>query len=431
MVESVIKEPPQNTVPFAGEFVLYLATIADDIPAWGLYPGQRDLELRKFWPTEPILASAVYSTAARYAAFGWSLYGPDRTTNIVRRLLHGVERGEGWLSLMMKTLIDLFTQDNGAFIEIVRTSDSPVAPMVSLNHLDSGQCVRTGRRDFPVIYYDMYGAGHKLKWYQVIALSEFPSPIEKMRGVQYSTVTRMLRAAQILRDISIYKREKVSGRFTRAVHLVSGVQQQTIRDAITTASQEATAQGLVRYLQPVIVASLDPTATVSKETIELASLPEHFDEEITMRWYVNQLALAFGGEYQDYAPLPAGNLGTSQQSNTLAKKGRGKGPKLFMNMVEHVFNFHGVLPSSISFRFGDTDISEDAEAAAVAQQRASTRATRIGSGEITVEEARQIAVDVGDLDRKYIEATGESDITPDHTLSSSKSKYKDYSIWDA
>lgn len=421
-MESVIKQPPVGTVPFASELVLYIATTADDLIPWGYTPGLRDQQLRAFWPTEPVLASAIFSTASRYAAFSWSLYGPPRTTEIYRRMLHNVESGEGWTTLMLKTVIDLFTQDNGAFVEVVRASDSPTAPVVTLNHLDSNKCLRTGRRDEPVIYYDREGYGHTLKWYQVIILTECPSPIEDMRGVQYCTVTRMLRAAQIMRDISIYKREKISGRFTRAVTLVSGVQQKTIEDAIRVAQAEADSNNLVRYMQPVIIASLDPTSTVSKQTIELATLPDGFDEETNMRWYINQMALAFGGEYQDYAPLPAGNLGTSQQSKMLNAKGRGKGPKLFMNMIEQKFNFHGVLPSTVAFRYGDADLGEDEQISAVRKLRADDRATRIGSGEIDVKIARQMAVDSGDLDSRYLTIMGEEDLTPNRILSSSKEK---------
>jgi hypothetical protein len=420
MVNSVIQEPSKGTVPYDRDLIISFATIADDMPVWGLSPGGRDRKLREFWPSEPILASAIFSTASRYAAFGWSLIGPDRTTNIVRRIFHGVENGAGWLNFIMKVIVDLFTQDNGAFIEVIRTANDENAPVVSLNHLDSNQCIRTGRHDEPVIYYDMYGRGHLLKWYQVICLAEFPSPIESMRGVQYCAVTRMLRAAQILRDISIYKREKISGQFTRAVHLVSGVQQKSITDAIKSAQFNAESQGLIRYIQPIVVASLDPNSTVSKETIELAALPDHFDEEISMRWYINQLALAFGGEYQDFAPLPSGNLGTSQQSKMLHLKGRGKGPKLFMNMIENVFNFQGIMPNTVTFRFGDADINEDEQLAGVRSVRATERAARIASGEIDATIARQMAVDSGDLDPKYLTYFNESDLTPDRKLSGTK-----------
>src|SRR3990167_1002274 len=142
MPTNVIVEPQNGTSP--ANFIIYLSSLADEIPAWGSMPAARDKALREFWPTEPILASAIYSTASRYAALEWDLEGPPKTVKEVSNWLHGVELGEGWIPFMLKTLIDLFTTDNGAFIEVVRTGDSPTAPVISLNHLDSSKCVRTG-----------------------------------------------------------------------------------------------------------------------------------------------------------------------------------------------------------------------------------------------------------------------------------------------
>lgn len=400
MTTNVIAEPLNGTSP--GSYVIYLSSLADEIPAWGSAPAARDTALRAFWPTEPILASAIYSTAGKYAALEWQLEGPPKTVSEITNWIHGVELGEGWLSLMLKTLVDLFTTDNGAFIEVVRTGDSPTAPVISLNHLDSSKCVRTGQHATPVTYYDLFGKGHLLKWYQVICLAEMPSPIEEMRGMQMCAVSRMLRAAQILRDISIYKKEKISGRFTRAVHLIGGIQTRTIEDAFAKQQIAASAQGLTRYIQPVIVGSLDPTATVSVATLNLASLPDGFDEEVAMRWYINQLSLAFGSDYQDFAPLPAGNLGTSQQSVTLDRKGRGKGTRLFMTMIEQIFNYHGILPSTVKFEYTEHDLVQEASIAQLRAQRSTTRATRITSGEITPQVAREIAVEEEDLDAKYL-----------------------------
>lgn len=407
---SVVKEP-QGTIGHSGDYIIYMASAADSLPVWGAAPATRDKALRDFWPTEPVLASALFTTISRYAAFGWTLQGPPKTVSAVQNVLHGVEFGNGWISLITKTLIDLFTQDNGAFIEIIRTEDSPTAPVIGLNHLDSGRCVRTGLRQEPVIYYDIAGAGHSLKWYHVLALTEFPSPIERARGMQYCVVTRLLRAAQIMRDISIYEREKVSGRFNRALHLVGGVQKGTIDKALESQRQSADEQNVMLYLQPLIIAALDPTSTVSKQTIELASMPDHFNKESVMKWYINQLALAFGGDYQDYAPMPAGNLGSSQQSQIMHMKSRGRGPRLFMSLIEQQFNFHGIMPNSVKFVFGDQDIAEDMDHARLRQMRAQERQIRIASGEITPQIARQIAVDDGDLAEEYLEQLKESDLT--------------------
>jgi hypothetical protein len=396
---------------FLDNIILNIATTAEEIPAWGTQRKARDMALRRFMTTEPILASALFSTIAKYTAFGWTLVGPPRTAGIVQDRLHQVEKGEGWQIFLSKVLLDLFTQDNGAFIEVVRSDDSERAPVVSLTHLDANRCVRTGNSREPVTYYDALGKGHLLKWYQVICLAEMPSADELARGMQYCVVTRLLKAAQILRDIAQYKYEKIGGHNTRAIHIVSGVTRREIEATVAQQREIATAQGFTRYIQPTIITTVDPTHKPDKVTIELASLPDGFDEEVAMKWYINQLALAFGGDYQDYAPLPGGNLGSAQQSNVLHLKARGKGPALFMRTIEQKFNFHGIMPQTVRFRFGEQDLVEDREHAEIRLLRAQERAARLASGEINGAVARQMALDAGDLDEAYLHMMEESNAT--------------------
>lgn len=393
--------------------VAQFADAGDTIPPWGVQPGLRDRALSAFWPNEPVFSSALYGTVARYAAFGWSLKGGPRTVGHMQDLLHGAEHGAGWIPFVTKVLIDLYTQDNGAFIEVVRAGRSPSSPVTGLNHLDSGRCVRTGIWDFPVIYYDILGAGHKMPYYNVIPLAEFPSPREAMRGIQYSALTRCLRAAQIMREIQTYQREKVSGRFTKAIHLVSGVPTRMIEDAVRTHQAAADAQALTRYIQPVVIGSLDPTAHVTAAKIDLASLPDNFDQEVFMHWYITQLALSFGTDYQDFAPLPGRAAGGTPGQTAVVShaKSRGKGPALFMKTLEHAFNWHGVMPKNVEFTFGEQDKGEQYENLLLMKELALTLQILIEAGAITTQVARQILADKGYLDQAYLELMGDANIT--------------------
>lgn len=392
-------------------FVAQFAEAADTIPAWGTTPGLRDRALRAFWPGEPLFASALYDTVAKYAGFQWSLEGGPRTVAAVQDILNSVEQGRGWYAFVTKILVDLFTQDNGAFIEVVRTADDPAAPVAGLNHLDSGRCVRTGRWDAPVVYYDLEGQGHRLKSYQVITLEEFPSPQETMRGLQYCALTRILRIAQIMRDIEVYKREKISGRFTKAIHLVGGMSTKMIGDALVQHQANADNQGLVRFMQPLVLGTLDPTAKVDYAKIDLAGLPDGYDEETTMRWYITHLAMAFGTDYQDFAPLPgrAGAAGSS--AKVLAAKARGKGPELFMNMLQHMFNWHGVMPRNVRFSYTQQDPAAQTEKLQQQKEYALYLQICVEAGIITPQVARQMLVDQGYMRPEYLELMRDPDPT--------------------
>jgi hypothetical protein len=393
------------------------------MPAWSPVPHARDGYLRKFLPTEPLLVGPFYSTVAKYAAFGWRVTGPARTARIVHRILHSVDEGDGWLPFITKVLQDLLGQDNGAFIEVIRADDDPLSPVVMLNHLDAARCTRTGIRETPVIYRDIEGHDHALRYYQVITLSEFPSARETAYGVQICALSRVLGAAQYIRDLNIYKDEKISGKHVGAVHLVGGVSAKSVRDALRTHAQQSASEGFTHYLEPAVIASLDPNATVSKATLEMATLPDGFNAETEFKNYLITFANCFGTDLQDYMPLPGGNLGTSQQSEILHTKAQGKGPRLFMGILEHQFNFHGLMPDTVHFGYGEQDLMEDERKAALSKQRAERLRLLVGRGTdqpiLPPEIARQLMEDEGDLSEDYLVAMGEENERDTVTLSSS------------
>ena len=398
----------------SGSLVIELATVADSFTPWGRNPVRRDQELRSFWPTEPILASALYSIVIRNAAFSWTLEGPPSTVAAVQRLLHTADLGRGWQSFIVKIATDLFSQDNGAFMEIIRQEDSEGSPVLGLGHLDAGKCRRTGDPEFPLNYWDRNGVIHKMAWYQVILLAEFPSPIETMNGMQLCAVSRILRAAQYLRDVSVYQNEKISGNNPNALYLVSGVTSSSITDAMNAHKLQQAQKGMTRFIVPAVIASLDPTATVTVASIDLKSLGDGFDIEVAMKWYINQLALGFGADYQDFAPLPGGNLGTSGQSQTLHQKSRGRGPAFFMNMIQYAFNFQGIMPSNVVFNYDEQDIQGEVEEAELAAVRGETLDEHVTSGILTTEAARQMMLDEGLMSQELFDSLQtEGDLTPD------------------
>jgi len=406
---------PSDTGIVPSEFIINLAQTSDEFLPWGA-PG-RDRQLREFWPTEPVLAGALFTTIAKYVAFGYQFTGPESTIKRVQEVFASANNGAGFEDFETKLLLDAFTQDNAAWIELIRIDrNDPASPVISLNNLDSARCFRTGNPLAPARYIDLNGSIHELKWFQAMSYTEFPSPIEHMRGLQYCALTRLLRAAQIMRDITVYEQEKISGRFLRAIHIVGGILTRTIDSAIERHMASANSSVLTRYIQPAIVGAVDPNARVSHEVIELASLPDHFDKEQFMRWYINEFALAFGADYQDYAPLPGGNLGTASQSTVLHAKGRGKGPALFMSKMENLFNRHGIIPKNVKLEFLKQDVQQETEEAKLRLIRAQERKVRLDSLEITPDIARQLALDHGDIEEAYLKLIGESNATSDVTI---------------
>lgn len=414
---SVQSQPRYDQFAHAPNWVMQIASIADTLTPWGQSVRVRDAELRAFWPTEPVLASALYTVCIRNAMQTIELDGPPRTVRAVQDMFDSCEDGQGIEALSTKVSEDLYTQDNAAFIELVGR-EKPSDPVISLNHLDAAQCRRTGIVDEPVVWNDpLTGEQHRLKWYQVAILSEMPSPVKTMFGVQYCALTRLFRAAQIIRDVGIMNAEKASGRFADRVHLVGGVQTTTIEDKMKLHDEKADNRGLARYVEHIIIGSLDPTATVSVATLDLKEAPGGFDYETWMKWYINNLAMAFGEDYQTFAPLPGGRLGSSEQSKLLDLKSKGKGPKAFTKLMIKAFRQLAVIPKSVTFGYEERDASAEQENANVSDTRATTRAKRIASGEITVQVARNIAQDDGDLSPEYLPLLEAGDANADISVS--------------
>lgn len=401
-LDGSVVRPPSSNGGHGGaialsDYIIYVAGVADNIPAWGTAPRERDKALRQFWLTEPVLAGAMLSVVSRYAGFEWTIDGADRMVSMYKRILHSSQHGYGWQALAIPFITDYLSQDNGAFMEIIRTDDLPTAPVIQLNHLDSNQCIRTGIPETPLLYYDWQGNAHLLKWYQVLMLTEMASPIERQFGRQTCAVSRVLRAAQLMRDTQTFKRERATGQDTKQIHVVTGVSTQKIDDSIRDARQTSIAEGYARFTRAVLVGSINPEARASVATIDLAKLPDGYDEEKAQKDYITVIAMCFGGDYQDFAPLPTGSMGSGAQSELLALKARGKGPNLFMRGMEFLMNFHGIMPANVTFGYGNQDAAQDLDNAKLRTLRAEERAMRIKSGEIDPKTARELAVAAGDL----------------------------------
>lgn len=400
-----------------GTFTWNIASAADAITPWGRAVMQRDRELRDFWPTESYLAGAVVSISFRNATLDWEIRGPERVSQAVTDMLNSAIAGEsfGWVNFMKKFSQDLFSQDNGAFVEIIRDPVSDAgsrfkgenAPVLGIAHLDSNQCTRTGDPEYPVLYTDRDGNVHKMAWYQVIPFSDYPSSIERMNGVGYCAVSRSLRVSQIMRSIMLFKDEKISGRQYKQIHFVSGVSRQDIKDEMTRGQEEANNQGFIRFIAPAILASLDPEKPVSTATIDLANLPDGFDFDQEMRWYISALALDFGVDYQEFAPLPGGNIGSSQQSMILHRKSSGKGPAVMMRTITEGFKNYGVLPRVCSMRFNDKDEQEELERQEVRTKASEEMAIAINSGAISPESAAKSMVRRGIWEQEDIDGLEE------------------------
>ena len=295
------------------------------------------------------------------------------------------------------------TQDNGAFVELLRPKGaSPQSPVRGIAHLDSQRIQRTGNPEIPYLYYsNKDSAWHRLRWYQVLALTDQPSPREEDKGRGYCAVSRVLEFAKLLRAVQTYQSQKLSGQRIPALLFVQGMRSNAIADAIEKAREETRASGRSLYITPIVISSHDSQRPLRVQLVELAGLPDGFKYDELMKWYIGVLALGMGTDYIEFFPMPGGNLGSAQQTTEMSSRSRGKGPGLILQQFEFGFNWY-VLPSTVEFQFASTDPTAERERVELGVWRARRRGEMVKSGEITGEQALRIAIQEGDAPEDFI-----------------------------
>lgn len=374
-IQESVQALPKGNEALSGSliFTFQMATVADAITPWGWATATRDRELREFWPTESNLAGAMGNICLRNAAFDFVVKGPstkiEQTVTDMLKSALGPPGQVGWAAKETAVSEDYYSTDNGAFEEIIRDPGLDAnskfkaerAPVIGIAHLDSNRCVRTGDPEFPVVYTDRHEKIHKLAWYEVIPFCEMPSPITKMNGVGICAVSRILRAAQIMKSTAVLMDEMISGRNIKNINVVGGVSRTDIDDVKKRTQEQADNKGYARFVEHAILASLDPEKPVSLVTIKLAEFPPDFNYDVWMKWYISTLAMGFAVDYQEFAPLPGGNIGSSAQSVILNKKSNAKGQATWMRSKVEAYKTYGVVPRGYSLEFDDRNQAEELE----------------------------------------------------------------------
>jgi len=395
----------------------------DDIPEWGL--PTRDEWLREFWksPGNDILQGAVSSMVKKMKALPWAITGGERLTTRYQSILANAEQGKGWGIFLDKFVQDYLTQDRGAFGEIIHATPDPNSPIVGLAHLDAGRCWPTGNIEKPVLYEDIKGKKHLLLESQAFHLADMASPDEKMNDRGMCAVSRVLKAASVIRAFAQYKDEKLSTRPLPGLAIASGVTQKQLRQALVAADgEEIQEHGRLMFRNIPIIAALSPEHDASIEMIEFRSIPDGFDSEAEINLFVYILALSFGVDAREFWPATTTGA-TKADALVQAQKARGKGPGDMISQIERVLNWK-VLPPRCEFKFDFQDDEEDRLQTEIRNEKiAGVRKMWEPSpvtleGIITGEEARNLLVDDGILPEEFrIE-----DITEEETVTETEKK---------
>jgi hypothetical protein len=369
-----------------------------DLPPYWSY--QRDVILRNTILYESYWAGAVGIAINKVASQSFDVKG-----DVPRRVVDAQELlvewgGESYVSGMSKLMADFFTTDNGAFVEIVRQSSAAGSKIIGLLHLDSLRCQRTGDPDIPILFRDLKGGLHELRDYQVMEFTDMPDPGYSWLGVGHCAAERAYDQIYKVAGMSRTLNEKITGAGAHQLAFLQGIGSKQMAEVINTAQSEAASKGLLYYLGTILTA-IQGDLPVDIKTLQLRGLPENFDPKMTLDTALLAYANALGLVLTDLQPLSGQGLGTGTQSVVLEEKAQGRTIAAFRKMFTHKVN-QWIMPDKTTFAFKERDLRDEESQAKVASAREQVRASMIASGEITVQEARQLAVDSDDLPREFI-----------------------------
>jgi hypothetical protein len=414
-----------HEAPGAGVFQI-LAASAPSVPGLPAYWSfSRDFVLGSSVHMESMWGSAIGKAITKQASLGWTVADTndsDLRTKRAQLLLHLAEGGQGWVTFLSKHLRNYLTADNGAFIEVVRATQSSGSKILGLMHLDSLRCTRTGDPEIPLLYRDRAGREHMLRSHQVLMFADMPDPSDTFNGIGLCAASRAWTAITRLTAIETYLNSKVTGERITAIYIVSGITGDQLKSAMVTAdvtkqiTQAAKQAGenkalAVTYKGAMVVPVMSLETAPGLVTIPLAEIPDGFDAKQERDNAYVIYANAIGIPVQDIQPLSGQGLGTGTQTIILDEAARGMGLAAWRKQFEHALN-EFVLPETTTFTFSTNDIRDQKAKADVQSTRANTRKLQIESGEITAAEAKQMAVDLEDVPREFLT----DDQTPGGTL---------------
>lgn len=383
------------------------------LPAW--WSPVRDALLSQSLHLEDMWAAAVAKAVTKQAARGFTIEDSEDSQVRVERSQRTLLWYDGsvWSLGIQKWLQDFLLTDNGAFMEVERDGRQPWARATALWHLDSQCCFRTGNPRYPVVYWSGDGQWHKLRYDQVIAVADMPSPRRMARGIGLCAASRAWNTITKLSAVETYFREKITGSRTLAIHIVNGLSRQQLSDALASSDDEQERKNFYVYKGVLVVPTVKADAPPSLVTIPLAEVPDGFDVAEERKDAYLRYANALGIPVQDVQPLSGQGLGTGTQTIILAEEAEGYGLAAGMRALTQSINTF-VLPKATTFSLSNAnDARERLQKASADKAQAEVLGLLVTMGALTALQAQNIAADEGLIPKEFVP----NDATAGGTLS--------------
>jgi hypothetical protein len=354
---------------------------------------------------EGMWAEAVATAVTKAAAWGWEVEGGialrrKRLQELLMYATAGVF--VGWVPFVSAHLRS-YLLCGYSVVEIVRESNRYSSRITGINHLNPLRCRLTDNPAKPVEYMDRQGRIHVLDYWQVMIFADQLDPTEGDLGMVESAAQRAYSRITTMEAIHTYLYEKLTGSRPLALEFVQGVTYDRLLDATKSAEAEKDRKGAIMY-KGVIVVPVPGDVAIQRVTIPIAEVPDGFEyQEIHDNTAVDYAA-SIGMDVNDLDPRLAARqaLGSGAQSVILDQKTRGKGLSAWR--VDWTQQIHRlVAATATTFAWSENNLEDKAREAQGKLTRAQVRKQMIDNGEITGGDARNLAVDDGDLPKEFLQ----------------------------
>lgn len=386
---------------------------ATGLPPYG--SKQRDAILRASVRLDDMWRAAVNKAITKHVARGYTV---DDTSESPRRLEYakGIVAsydGGNYYRGLSKGLRDYLTTNYGQVAYVDRPA--PGARVRGLFHLDSLRCTPYPHDDYPMLYQSPTRGAVLLRAENIIHLSDMPDS----DPVLYNTGLCAADAAwnTLLKIVAIetYIREKVSGSRNLAIHFITGVNPEKLREALSTSDATQKQQGYVVYKGSTIIPMLagaggeQPTLI----TIPLAEIPDGFAAESERRDAYLRMANNIGIFVGELQPLSGQGLGTGTQTVVLDEAAEGQGLAGWARAWGYLVSDRA-LPETSTYKIATNDVRDKKARADAALTTASFLEKLVMQGALSAQQMTNIMVDEGYVAADYLaaaDATAQGQLT--------------------
>lgn len=341
--------PPDNT-----GLLFTQLTRGPILPPYGTKERDRILRIIHRNEYNGIWQGAVAGLIKRIKSTKWEIRGDVKEAEYFQDLFQDAQFGQGWGTLISRTLEDYLCQDYGAFWELIgrgHPSGPLLGPVEGVAHLDAGRTYVTGNPLYPVLYYSlMTGRMHKIHHSRLVRIVDMPNPDERYFGIGLSALSRAVAVTQREMRMGQYIDQLLDDKPKPGIALVQGMTGPQRMAAIDTYNREQQSDERPVWGKVLWMHSINIDLPIDIKTIPFTEAPEKFDFIKYTELDVNAVALALGVDRQELWELQGKSSGSNAQSQVLAQKSQGKAYADMLNSIERIINVC-ILPEALEFRF--------------------------------------------------------------------------------